>query len=284
MATIEDPLVQQSSQTEPGDAPESNPLVKNFASSGQAGPGYKPGAAPGSFGGAPGGKAELAALGGKKRSALDEPDVIDKPCSGRTGAPGSSSAPGVPPGPGGGPGCDPDESDPDDVARQQDRPDRAILVSTAFMWGLERLPFARVQDILVDALDACYRGVARRLVSMDARLETVVGHPFTYCLQTPPGIPGDPGRVDKHQDRPERALLVSSAFLYDMRHLEAAEVRSILMGALDATYNDAGEEELGFFHVYTDGGKAHSANFWVEPDPDHALGYILQGEESIIGV
>ena len=56
------------------------------------------------------------------------------------------------------------------------------------------------------------------------------------------------------------------------------------MGALDATYNDAGEEELGFFHVYTDGGKAHSASFWVEPDPDHALGYILQGEESIIGV
>ena len=283
MATIEDPLVQQSSQTEPGDAPESNPLVKNFASSGQAGPGYKPGAAPGSFGGAPGGKAELAALGGKKRSALDEPDDIDKPCSGRTGAPGSSSAPGVPPGPGGGPGCDPDESDPDDVARQQDRPDRAILVSTAFMWGLERLPFARVQDILVDALDACYRGVARRLVSMDARLETVVGHPFTYCLQTPPGIPGDPGRVDKHQDRPERALLVSSAFLYDMRHLEAAEVRSILMGALDATYNDAGEEELGFYHIYAE-GTAHSANLWVEPDPDHALGYILQGEESIIGV
>ena len=255
--------MQQSSQTGPGDAPE---VVKNSA--------------PGSPGGAPGDKAKTAAPGNTKRTAPDEPDDMEM----RTGTPGSSSAPGAPPGPGGGPGCDPDESDPDDVARQQDRPDRAILVSTAFMWGLERLPFARVQDILVEALDACYRGVARRLVSMDARLETVVGHPFTYCLQTPPGIPGDPGRVDKRQDRPERALLVSSAFLYDMRHLEAAEVRSILMGALDATYNDAGEEELGFFHVYTDGGKAHSANFWVEPDPDHALGYILQGEESIIGV
>ena len=155
------------------------------------------------------------------------------------------------------------------------------------MWGLERLPFARVQDILVEALDACYRGEARRLVSMDARLEQVVGQPFTYCLQTPPGTPGDPGRVHKQQDRPERALLVSTVFLYDMRHLEPAGVSSILMGALDATYHDAGEELLGCFHVYADA--AHSATYSVEPDPDSdpdqpgALTYILQAEEGIVG-
>ena len=252
--------MQQSSQTGPGDAPE---VVKNSA--------------PGSPGGAPGDKAKTAAPRNTKRAAPDEPEM-------RTGTPGSSSAPGAPPGLGGGPGCDPD----DPVARQQDQPHRGILVSTAFMWDLGRLPSARVKDILVEALDACYRGEARRLVSMDARLEQVVGQPFTYYLLTPPGTPGDPGRVHKQQDRPERALLVNTVFLYDMRHLEPAEVRSILMGALDASYNDAGEEELGCVHVHAD-GVFHSAHYSVEPDPDSdpdqpdALTYILQAEEGIVG-
>ena len=154
------------------------------------------------------------------------------------------------------------------------------------MWDLQNRPSWRVKDIVVEALDLCYRGVARRLMTMDARLEPGTGQPFTYYLLTPPGTPGDPGRVHKQQDRPERALLVNTAFLYDFRHLEPTAVRNVLVDALDATYKHSGEKDLGCFPVYPADGASHSAHYWVEPDSDSepdAQVYVLNGEESIIG-
>ena len=64
------------------------------------------------------------------------------------------------------------------------------------------------------------------------------------------------------QDHPERAHLLSTMFLWDMRHLSPATVQHILVEALDATY-EREARELGTFAVDTSGGRTLSMRIWL---------------------
>ena len=75
--------------------------------------------------------------------------------------------------------------------------------------------------------------------------------------------------------------MVTTAFLYDFRHLDPTQAQHIMVNALDATYRQQ-EEFLGTYHVYGPEG-AHSMSITVERIPGSNNRYRLEGEESIIG-
>ena len=83
-------------------------------------------------------------------------------------------------------------------------------------------------------------------------------------------------------DRPRRKLVMSSAFLNDMRHLNPDEVQCIMVEALEATYLGV-EKDLGTFHVYGPGLRAWSIFLHVERTPGQPGVMTLQAEEGIIG-